>query len=81
MESYSVVEYLNIFEYFVLSFLPRFKVAVMNQFCFQGMKKAFSDRIIPAISLTSHALYHTMLFQDFTVTVRGILTPSISMPD
>ena len=69
MKSYSVVEYLNIFEYFVLSFLSRFKVAMMDQFCFQGMKKAFSDRVIPAIPFTAHALYHTVLLQDFTVTV------------
>ena len=81
MKSYSVVEYLNIFEYFVLSFLSRFKVAMMNQFCFQGMKKAFSDRIIPTIPFATHALYDTVLFQDFTVTVRRVLAPSICMPD
>jgi hypothetical protein len=51
MKSYSVIEYLNIFEYFVFSFFPCFEIAMMDQFCFQGMKKAFSDRIFQQFPL------------------------------
>ncbi len=81
MKPYPVVEHLNIFKYFLFSLLSGLKFAMMGQFGFQGMKKAFSDRVIPAIPFTTHALYHTMLFQDLSVTVRRVLASSISMPD
>jgi hypothetical protein len=54
---------------------------MMNQLCFQGMKKAFRDGIIPTITFATHALGSTMFLQERTVAIGGILAASIAMPN
>jgi hypothetical protein len=81
MDSDSIVKDLDIFKYLVFRLVCRFKVATMDQFGFQSVEKAFRDRIVPAIAFAAHALFDSLLFQDLTVTVGGILAASIGMPD
>lgn len=50
----------------------------MNQFNFEGVKKTLVDGIVPIIIFPSHAGFHTMGFEDFSITVRGILTAPIA---
>ena len=39
-----------------ISQFPRFVVTVMNNMCFECMKKTFNNRIIKAVSSSTHAL-------------------------
>jgi hypothetical protein len=54
---------------------------MVNQFDFKGVEKALSDGIIPAVTLPAHAGLDAMVVQKRSVTVRGVLTASITMRD
>jgi hypothetical protein len=61
MKSLTVVKHLELFKYVLLSLSSGLIALMMNQFCFQGMKEAFRNRIIPTIPFTAHTLSNAVL--------------------
>ena len=49
----AIIKHLNVFEYCLLSFFSSLEDFMVNQLCFQRMKKAFSHRFIPAVTLAT----------------------------
>jgi hypothetical protein len=58
-----------------------FEFTVMGEFRFQSMEEAFGNSIIPAIPFSANTLNNTMVLQDGSVTIRGVLTAPIRMPN
>jgi len=63
MHSNSIIIDLYVFKYSIFSLLYSFKISLMNKLYFQCMKKTLSNSIIPAITLSAHALFNTMNFK------------------
>ena len=63
MKSFTIVKYFNIFEYILFSLGSSLIVLMMDQFLFQGMKKAFRDGIIPTVAFAAHTLGDAMFLQ------------------
>ena len=61
MELLSVIKDFNITEYCLPSLSSGLIALMMNQLCFQGMKEAFRNGIIPTVALTTDALLDAML--------------------
>ena len=63
MKAFTVVKHLNVFEYILLSLGSGLLALMMDQLCFQGMKEAFRDGIIPTVAFAAHALCDAMFLQ------------------
>ena len=80
MEALSVVEDFDVVEDgFSGGFTGRI-VFMIHAFGFQGVKKALGDGVIPAVAFTAHALPDAVLLEQFSVTVRGVLTALVGVP-
>jgi hypothetical protein len=53
----------------------------VNEFRFEGSKKAFSDCIIPAISFAAHAAGDTGRVEGVAIVLAGILAAPVRMED
>lgn len=63
MPTFRIVKHLDIIKDICSGFLPVFVVSTSDFFFFKIAKKAFSDRIIPAVTTTTHAGFYVELFQ------------------
>ena len=81
MNSGSVIKNLDIFKNFRFGLGLVFEFTVMGEFRFQSMEEAFGNSIIPAIPFSANTLNNTMVLQDGSVTIRGVLTAPIRMPN
>ena len=81
MKPFTVIKHFDIFKYILFSLGSGLVALMMNQLCFQRMEEAFRNGIIPAVTFTAHALDDAMLQQECAMTVLGVLTASIGMPN
>jgi hypothetical protein len=63
MQSLAVIKHGDILQYILLCFIPGLVVSPLATFPFEATKKALSNRIVPAISQTTHATNETVCFQ------------------
>ena len=47
----------------MLGHYPVLKSNMVDELCFQHMEKVFGDSVVPAITLTAHALNEPMFFE------------------
>lgn len=58
-----IVKHFDVIKDVSFSFLPVFIAFTSDSFFFKVAKKAFSNRIIPAVTATAHARFYVELFQ------------------
>ena len=73
MPSLSVIENLNVFKEILRCFLLILIVLVVNPLALEGMKKTLGDRIVPAVSLSTHAAEKLVFFQEVLPRMAGVL--------
>ena len=81
MFPFSVVEDLDVFEKCLQSILRSLESLMVNQFGFEDAEKGFGHRVIPAVTLTTHALNETMLFQYLSKILASVLYATIRVDD
>lgn len=79
MPSFSVVEHLDVFEYFRCCYGPCHKDLLSHQFPFERLEEAFGERVVVAIPPTAHARDDVMIFEERLVVVRAVLASLIRM--
>jgi hypothetical protein len=63
----SVIEYLYIFKDRMFGLLSGFKFMVVGTFRFRGVEETFRNGVIPAVSLSAHALEDSVVSDNFPV--------------
>jgi hypothetical protein len=56
MKSLAIAKDFNVLKYGLFSLVAGLLSLLMNELSFQGMKKAFRDRINPAVAFPAHVL-------------------------
>lgn len=81
MFAFPIVIDLDVLKYRSQGVLRALKPFVVNQFRFDDAEKGFGHRIVPAITLSAHALNEIMLFQYVSKIIASILNTAIRMYD
>jgi hypothetical protein len=77
MMTFTVVKKFNVFKDRSMSLFSSFVGFMEHQFRFQGMKKAFSHSVVPAITFTAHTLLDFMSFEQSTIFLGSGLSRSV----
>jgi len=78
VESFSVVEDLDVFEDLYCSRSLIFKFGAINSLRFQALEEAFSHCVIPAVGPAAHALANQGISPKLpSELVTGVLHPSV----
>jgi hypothetical protein len=67
MNSFAMVKQFNVLKAFRSSVIPTLIVPVVNDLVLQRTQKAFSHRIVIAITLATHAAQHPVVFQQASI--------------
>lgn len=81
MTAFTVVKNFNVFKDRSMSLFSSFVAFMEDQFRFQGMKKALSHCVVPAITFRAHALLNLMSFEQSAMFLGCVLTSTICMPN
>jgi len=81
MFPFSVVEDLDVFKKCLQRVLRSVESLVVNQFRFEDAEKGFGHCIIPAVTLTTHALNEMMLLQYLSKILASTLHAAIRVDD
>ena len=79
MKPFPIVKELNVLKDTVISLLPCSIAFMERPFGLRGVKKAFDNRVVPAVSLVAHRAGRLMFDQVGSDLVRCVLSASIGM--
>ena len=79
MPTDSIIEHVDSFEHVLPRVFACPIALMMHVFRFQRMKDTFHDRIVPAVSMPTHAHHQFVAGQQLAVPSGGVLKPAIRM--
>ena len=77
----TVIEHLDVIHHVIPRFLPRHIIALRRALTLQAAEKPLCDRIVSTRPRATHATRHTLLSQNASVGMTGILRAPVTMMD